>query len=770
MHAHGRLMATDAIRPDEASAWTPLSMVRGFSSKPALAKPDPMAFNLGSPKEIYEAVLGETDAIQQILEQPAASTALSAAISVAKDSFSQLKEKTDEELRGLDKASEWDAFTVAFYGETNAGKSTIIETLRIAMREPKKLEDQRKFLETREKFGIDADAIEKLEQKRKGVAECEAELCCAMDGFAGQLQEQEDRAQKLVLRSDQLAAEIRGLPLWRRILSFIWKIPLKAVLLGVRAEILEASLKTEQLSRQRVDTEANFRGKIDSIRRDISQTEAAIGELASHEDGAIIGDGQSDFTRHSTPYEFEVNGNRLVLLDVPGIEGKQELVREPILEAVRKAHAVFYVTRKANPPQKGDENAGGKGTLEQIKEHLGAQTEVWVIFNKSIKSPEMLLSPKLVSDGERSALSVLEAEMRKQLGRHYSGLLCLGAYPAFVASANHLIPGRAKAKDRDKFLKIVDAEAIRQKTGFQGLITKLSTEMAENGRLKIRRSNFNKANEAVLWLKGNVDLLVQEQFAPLFEKLEGEAHAATRQLDSATDALKSRLESDGNDLFDKIRNMARSEIYRRIESDIDKDEFKAALESCIRKHGQMLECELPNTVSKNVEAFKEEINGIVTQFQEHVQDLLEDMSQMATLDVSLNINIDNGVNVAGLIGSVVGGIGLFFVTGGWALAIAAFGVFVSAVKAVRSFFSSSYKKAQQRKSADENLDRVFGSVKRDYSSQLEAGSSKLEENIKELRGGFSLPALQAEKIKLSLVDSSERLSLISEKIKKEGGI
>ena len=35
------------------------------------------------------------------------------------------------EIEKLENASEWDKFCIAFFGETNAGKSTIIESLRI---------------------------------------------------------------------------------------------------------------------------------------------------------------------------------------------------------------------------------------------------------------------------------------------------------------------------------------------------------------------------------------------------------------------------------------------------------------------------------------------------------------------------------------------------------------------------------------------------------------------------------------------------------------
>ena len=36
-----------------------------------------------------------------------------------------------EEISKLEASSEWDKFCIAFFGETNAGKSTVIETLRI---------------------------------------------------------------------------------------------------------------------------------------------------------------------------------------------------------------------------------------------------------------------------------------------------------------------------------------------------------------------------------------------------------------------------------------------------------------------------------------------------------------------------------------------------------------------------------------------------------------------------------------------------------------
>ena len=50
-----------------------------------------------------------------------------------------IQEGFDQELEFLEEHAEWDRFTMAFSGETNAGKSTIIESLRILFKEESRL-------------------------------------------------------------------------------------------------------------------------------------------------------------------------------------------------------------------------------------------------------------------------------------------------------------------------------------------------------------------------------------------------------------------------------------------------------------------------------------------------------------------------------------------------------------------------------------------------------------------------------------------------------
>ncbi|GAA7038226.1 hypothetical protein VN0301_12380 [Helicobacter pylori] len=59
--------------------------------------------------------------------------------------FKNLEYEGLKELESLKNNEEWENFTIAFYGETGAGKSTLIECLRLFFREPGKMDQQERF-------------------------------------------------------------------------------------------------------------------------------------------------------------------------------------------------------------------------------------------------------------------------------------------------------------------------------------------------------------------------------------------------------------------------------------------------------------------------------------------------------------------------------------------------------------------------------------------------------------------------------------------------
>ncbi|GAA7929174.1 hypothetical protein COL443_02510 [Helicobacter pylori] len=163
--------------------------------------------------------------------------------------FQKLELKSLKELESLKNNEEWENFTIAFYGETGAGKSTLIECLRMFFKEQSKVVQQERF---------------------------------------------------------------------KRLYS-------------------------------------NYQN---NYQNDERNKQNILKELHSLQDGAIIGDGRSDFTLKTQSYPFQYNHQNFILLDVPGIEGSEQKVIDQISNATQKAHAIFYVTKTPNPPQKGEERKG----------------------------------------------------------------------------------------------------------------------------------------------------------------------------------------------------------------------------------------------------------------------------------------------------------------------------------------------------------------------------------------------------------------------------
>ncbi len=242
--------------------------------------------------------------------------------------FQQLELKSLKELESLKNNEEWENFTIAFYGETGAGKSTLIECLRLFFKEQSKVVQQERF---------------------------------------------------------------------KRLYS-------------------------------------NYQN---NYQNDERNKQAILNELHSLQDGAIIGDGRSDFTLKTQSYPFQYNNQTFTLLDVPGIEGNEKKVIDQISNATQKAHAIFYVTKKLTSPQKGEERK--EGTIEKIQKQLDSQTEVWTIFNKPINNPRAF-KEGIIDGSEKESLKILNKEMKNILGKHYMGHQIVSTQVAFYGLSSALLP------------------------------------------------------------------------------------------------------------------------------------------------------------------------------------------------------------------------------------------------------------------------------------------------------------------------------------------
>lgn len=730
--------------------------------------------NLQLPTDIYITVLSEIDAILSSLQGLSTDKHISQAKDKAVDIFAKLSTELKSNIGSLSKNAEWDTFTIAFYGETNAGKSTIIETMRILLNESGKLAEQQEFRALQEKYGVSA---ERLSELRAAVAETE-KTCAAFHDSLDELDRQHQvQAQDLreKLKDLQRAIEVHKetASLWQKLLDFFIALPEQKQSAALDAELLRMETERMQKAASLKQAQLAARQEYSAREQSLKETESALAHLASHADGSIIGNGQHDFTLETTSYKFTSGEQQFALLDVPGIEGKEAKVMDAIWTGVQKAHAVFYVTGKAAAPQKGDEQR--QGTLEKIQQHLGAQTEVWTIYNKRVTNPMQLGQAGLTSEDEQASLGELDRRMEEVLADKYRGTVTLSAYPAFLAAASCLVPDSQSASNKTKFMAKLSEQELLEKSGISGFHDLLVTELVKDFRAKITRSNFNKANLVVRDSINQVTSTLQQSFKPLAKELRTDADQAQSQLDTALDALKTRLASQGEKAIADFTNTVRRKIYAKIDDDVSNDDFKDAFERLIKREQAALVEKLPGIMHKEVEKFQGQISDIIERFQTFAAELLDAYGSIRIAGLGekfdLKIDIDNGINLPGLLGALVGGALMFWNPAGWVvLALGAVTVLASAVKAVIGFFSSDYKKSQQRKSADANLERITSKMRESLQESLDAALPQLEPKIDALKTALDMPAAQIADIIAILGKSERQLKKLSHTIETAGAL
>lgn len=683
----------------------------------------------------------------------------------AREKLEAFRKALNENIDSLRRNAEWERFTIAFYGETNAGKSTVIETLRILLKEESKLKRQKAFLEFQQQHQLTNSDIEQLQQALNENQQVALELSKAIEAINAQYLDRETELnQQINTLSALIIAQQQLSSLWQKLLNLLRKTPEQKehaqLLVKQRALNIEKSVELKDLKIQQTDCDA----KASELRELQNAQQAKFAELAHLADGEIIGTGVSDFTMDTTLYPFEANQQRFALLDVPGIEGKESTVLAQIQQAVEKAHAVFYVTSKATAPQKGDEN--NPGTLEKIKSHLNAQTEVWTLFNKRITNPMQLNRTELLSTDEEQSIVDLNTRMREQLGSNYRDSCTLSALPAFLSVAEYLVPGSENIKKRNKLLENFTTAELLDKTGMSDFLDLLTHKLVINSKEKITRSNLSKASQTVKEATSEITRLQEETYGKLSKQLDEEMQNAHQLLDMALASLKSRLANQGEEAVEKFKSCARIRVYKEIDKDISNDRFKSELENALTLQHAELEKELPTHLRRELEIFKDETEEIIKRFQQYAKEILATYSRLQQhkfdSKFDIKIDIDSGIKLTSLLATLAGGALLLWNPAGWlVLAPALAGLVFAFYKAVRSFFSSSYKMSQQRQSADENLNNVARKINNSISDGLQSAFPELEEKVEQLKAMLQEPVHQASHTNKILKDASQKLHKLS---------
>ncbi|HDL7919186.1 TPA: hypothetical protein R5C98_002626 [Yersinia enterocolitica] len=733
-----------------------------------------MTLELKHPREIYQIITEELDQIIHSLQSQSGDKDFDDTQADALKQLDLHQTELREQLARLEKNAEWNTFTVAFYGETGAGKSSIIETLRILLREPGKLNDQLAFRALQEKYSLSESSFQKLaqeteqaEKKLTGIIEQIAAVRQAFD------QQQLANLKHIESLQSQIIEHKRTASLWQKLLFWFRKLPQEIELNTVRQQLHDVVASHEYAIRKLLNAQDEAGQQKNALIQKQQVSESHLPELDAMADGAIIGDGSSDFTRQTQRYNVELDGHKFAWLDIPGIEGKEGLVLKEIEDAVQTAHAVFYVTNQPAPPQTGDDQR--QGTLEKIKTHLKDQTEVWTIFNKKMVNPMAIKNQPLLKDDEKSSLAELDKKMHEQLGNNYRCVLPLSVLPAFLASTDHFTPDSPNAKRRKKFLDSFNADELLEISRMWAFIRILSEKLLGNSAARIKAANFSQAKGRIDESNAKVRQIL-EIISTVAEQLELDGDSSCKQLRQSFSLFRHRLDALRAKLVDELVSSVRSSVYSLIDQNISSEEFKNSLRSHIIQQQEKFSEKLKKGIQKDIEIFQQDAKEILTRFEQYSQELLNTYGKLGAtkvnFDFDINIKMDNGINGWGLLAGLAG-IALAPFTAGaslWVIGAAVMTSLLSVGKSLIGFFSTSYKQSQQRKATDENLVVIRSQLQTAIDSALEDVTPQMQKTIDQLEQALKKPGQQAA-VKAGLLKrSTQKLDLLSRQISNTGNL
>ncbi|WP_337240340.1 hypothetical protein [Proteus faecis] len=717
-----------------------------------------------NPERIYKQIqFIINDLISRLNENTSDSETQAAAVQ-SLELLNNLHQQILEKLSLLEKNAEWDTFTVALYGETNAGKSTIIETLRILLKEKTKINEQEEFDSALKNLGITTESIKRI---RNDILDSDNKLSKLNQTW---LDKKNNLETNIKVKKDivdlsyqELLSSLKKLNILQKILSLF--ISTKEKKQYQQSKVDLATSETHLLNEEKIYTTSvkELHQHIYSLEEQNKKIEYKLQTIAHLADGQIIGNGRSDYTLQTHSYQFIVDNCKFNFLDVPGIEGKESKVETAIWEAVQKAHAIFYITSKASAPQKGD--GKNMGTLGKIKQHLGDQSEVWTIFNKRIQNPIQLEKDSLLSDGEKESLIDLDNKMAECLGDSYQKSIALSAYPAFLSISTCLLPGSRDAVSREKFLAKYNSDVILHKSDMHKLTSMFNSSMIDDFKQKIIIANHNKAKKVVDHALLQVIKLHENKFHPLSNALRAEISDKNVELRSLITTLKSRLKNQTREQIRNFSSNVRKETYKRIDDDISNDDFKNVLRSCVERNQKSLVNKLPDVVKEETTLFEQRLKDVITRFEQQTSGIVSDFNMINSVDSDLNFKMDNGISVWGIVGSLGGGALLFFTPMGWALvAVSAATLVFQAYKAIRSFFSSNYKQSQQRKSVDDNLYKLEDEIESKIDEKIDEIIASVNSHITDVSQAMQSRLIFVENIDRKLIMASHELSAIKNKL------
>lgn len=788
-----------------------------------------MEINIQRPENIYEFVKQKVSELNSEIvrgEDIIGSTSATETMNESRRLLLAQQENIEKNIEDLKKNAEWDFYTIALFGETNAGKSTLIETLRIILGEDTKKETRQNFLKLRQSLPFPEKKFtqknEELNTKttliseRKSVAErLSSEHSTLSEEHQLQLKkimesnihamvvktnEYKQQRDKIEEESENLKQDydhkIKTASWWKKVFHK-FSPPEMDQRIAENDQILE-KLKENFKKQEAAITKKNdsiflrkksdFQEKEEKCLTALSEENINIDNLVKEknilteeirifcdiikkmddlQDGKIIGFGGDDFTRKNQEFIFIIKGMKIKIIDVPGIEGDEKLVIDQISSAIIKSHAILYVTHKDASPN--------EGTLKKIQDHLSSQTEVWAIYNKPCTSLRVIRKGVTINPDNDSSLKGLDTTLRKSLGKSYRGLTTISALPAFCSVADCLLTSDKIYATRNKFISAMSSNELFENSGINNALEIINDKIINDIEKKIKTNNFTKVNKI---LKNTNSTLhsIENKINTLRNKTQGHAQETKFKIDSDYGELINNIKKTINSLTEEFTRNTRIETYDQIDRNISNDDlknyFSRVTEENIEKFTSSLSIKFREYTSGFDQNIKSHLLILSSRLESEMKNFQNENIKSIESNFTPEFKINSGIKSMGLMGVGVGvAAAMWWNPVGWvSITLTVAGLLLSFTKSVIQFFNKEYKRSEQKKSVDSNLITIVKELEKSARKNLKTIEQTIAPELVILNQKIDQPAHDLLVLRINIGKSIKMLTSLSEKITLHYGV
>ncbi|GAA6782984.1 hypothetical protein BTM319_09710 [Helicobacter pylori] len=269
-------------------------------------------------------------------------------------------------------------------------------------------------------------------------------------------------------------------------------------------------------------------------------------------------------------------------------------------------------------------------------------------------------------------------------------------------------------------------------------------------------------------LQKAIAITIDREIDPTIKEIRDKLPETYSNLDRSRNKFVSNLNNSISKEIERFKTDLSEKMYAHIDRDIEDDECERKFIDELQKGMKELDRTIEGLVKKCEEQFRKDLQKDAKQFEDEIKNFLERLNRINIdhdFDHDSSINTDKGIKKEGLFTSIISliiALSNFSNPVGWG----SIGLGLTGIgKSVWSWFSSDYKKSQQRKEVDKNLDKVCGIIEERVRNKIEDAKKGICEKVESLKARLNDSVVCYERMKEGLIKAGEGLWQIDNNIK-----